>query len=231
MDKMLCLRRGVNVKNKLFRVLTVMLIIVLGFVGVSTKALKNYDVLMVESEEHLGQGTLQRRIVHGMYIPKNCVWTMEEVFKISLDAINTVELNEIDFNVFRNYVDRRNTCLRSASIVLITVNTLKFNIDQLKENIQSCLRVVSEFTTQNCKIILVGTKMDMASPYVSNELKMFSKELNLNYIETSAKTGEGIDLLMDCIKQHVSKLHENCELAVNPKWSWRKMLFGIVGYV
>jgi small GTP-binding protein len=60
---------------------------------------------------------------------------------------------------------------------------------------------VEENCGRQCKIILVGNKIDLSEARIisSDEIMNLAKTLNTEFIEVSAKTGENVELLSDLI--------------------------------
>ena len=61
-----------------------------------------------------------------------------------------------------------------------------------------------EDSTQ-CRMFLVGNKIDLTPEVKDTEIETFCKTRNLDYFVTSAKTGEGIDVLFYAIAEVVDK--------------------------
>ena len=94
---------------------------------------------------------------------------------------------------------------RAQGIIIVFDVTNKRSFDDLKMWIDS-IKSQSKLTEdlENMPIILIGNKIDLPKRVIDKETALnFAKEQNLDYYETSAKTGEGID---NAIKEFVKKV-------------------------
>ena len=94
---------------------------------------------------------------------------------------------------------------RAQGIIIVFDVTNKRSFDDLKMWIDS-IKSQSKLTEdlENMPIILIGNKIDLPKRVIDKETALnFAKEQNLEYYETSAKTGEGID---NAIKELVKKV-------------------------
>lgn len=87
--------------------------------------------------------------------------------------------------------------LRDAHIILLCVDTSEpWN----SHNIEAWMSIIDDICIRkDKKIILVGTKVDLPSSIQLDKLRYFCHRYSLNYFQTSAKIGEGVDALLKYI--------------------------------
>ena len=93
---------------------------------------------------------------------------------------------------------------RAQGIIIVFDVTNKRSFDDLKmwiDSINSQSKLTEDL--ENMPIIIIGNKIDLPKRVIDKETALnFAKEQNLDYFETSAKTGEGIDNAMrDLVKK------------------------------
>ena len=93
---------------------------------------------------------------------------------------------------------------RAQGIIIVFDVTNKRSFDGLKmwiDSINSQSKLTEDL--ENMPIIIIGNKIDLPKRVIDKETALnFAKEQNLDYFETSAKTGEGIDNAMrDLVKK------------------------------
>jgi Ras-related protein Rab-1A len=67
-------------------------------------------------------------------------------------------------------------------------------------NIEKWISEIKNYSKENVKILIVGNKSDLENIQVSDEeIEKLCQKLNLNYISTSAKTGENTDIIFEKI--------------------------------
>ena len=97
---------------------------------------------------------------------------------------------------------------RAQGIIIVFDVTNKKSFDDLKiwiDSINSQSKLTEDL--ENMPIIIIGNKIDIPKRVIDKETALnFAKEQNLDYYETSAKTGEGIDA---AIKDLVKKVMVN----------------------
>ena len=112
---------------------------------------------------------------------------------------------------------------RAQGIIIVFDVTNKRSFDDLKMWIDS-IKSQSKLTEdlENMPIIIIGNKIDIPKRVIDKETALnFAKEQNLEYYETSAKTGEGIDsAIKDLVKKvmvYISKKNgrDNLKLIEN----------------
>ena len=70
----------------------------------------------------------------------------------------------------------------------------------------------------NPTVILVGNKCDLSSKEVDDEeIRIFAKEHNIQYFQTSAVTGEGVDEMMDALVLAIPKIEAPVETNILPQ--------------
>ncbi len=86
---------------------------------------------------------------------------------------------------------------RGADGVIIIFD--KTNIQSFY-NIEKWISEIKNYSKENVKILIVGNKSDLENIQVSDEeIEKLCQKLNLNYISTSAKTGENTDVIFEKI--------------------------------
>ena len=72
------------------------------------------------------------------------------------------------------------------------------------QNINRWLNEIKQILTPNVKIFLIGNKCDeLKREVTTEEVTLYAQELNIIYIETSAKTGDGITDIFHTIGQNM----------------------------
>ena len=112
---------------------------------------------------------------------------------------------------------------RAQGIIIVFDVTNKKSFEDLKiwiDSINSQSKLTEDL--ENMPIILIGNKIDLPKRVIDKETALnFAKEQNLEYYETSAKTGEGIDsAIKDLVKKvmvYISKKNgrDNLKLIEN----------------
>ena len=112
---------------------------------------------------------------------------------------------------------------RAQGIIIVFDVTNKKSFDDLKiwiDSINSQSKLTEDL--ENMPIIIIGNKIDIPKRVIDKETALnFAKEQNLDYYETSAKTGEGIDsAIKDLVKKvmvYISKKNgrDNLKLIEN----------------
>ncbi len=117
---------------------------------------------------------------------------------------------------------------RAQGIIIVFDVTNKRSFDDLKMWIDS-IKSQSKLTEdlENMPIILIGNKIDLPKRVIDKETALnFAKEQNLEYYETSAKTGEGIDnAIKELVKKvmvYINKKNGTDNLKLNENSSKRK---------
>ena len=93
---------------------------------------------------------------------------------------------------------------RAQGIIIVFDVTNKKSFEDLKiwiDSINSQSKLTEDL--ENMPIIIIGNKIDIPKRVIDKETALnFAKEQNLDYYETSAKTGEGIDsAIKDLVKK------------------------------
>ncbi len=117
---------------------------------------------------------------------------------------------------------------RAQGIIIVFDVTNKKSFDDLKmwiDSINSQSKLTEDL--ENMPIILIGNKIDLPKRVIDKETALnFAKEQNLDYYETSAKTGEGIDnAIKELVKKvmvYINKKNGTDNLKLNENSSKRK---------
>lgn len=93
---------------------------------------------------------------------------------------------------------------RGASGIIVVYDT---SCEKSFKNLKNWINGVTKNTYQNVKIIIAGNKCDLIdSREVSKEkIIEYSKELNLPFIEVSAKTNYNIDIMFEILIREIIK--------------------------
>lgn len=87
--------------------------------------------------------------------------------------------------------------LRNAKVILCCFHEPKL------EQVESIIRKYKLFEIDNIHIILIATKMDVAklydNPNMYDNIQKYADEMNIPLIHTSAKTGAGINKMLELI--------------------------------
>ena len=112
---------------------------------------------------------------------------------------------------------------RAQGIMIVYDVTNKKSFDDLKmwiDSINSQSKLTEDL--ENMPIILIGNKIDIPKRVIDKETAInFAKEQNLDYYETSAKTGKGVDTaIQELVKKvmvYISKKNgrDNLKLSEN----------------
>ena len=92
----------------------------------------------------------------------------------------------------------------AKGIIVVYDTSDKATYDNLKEWMKTIKDNASEFV----EIMLVGNKIDLPKQVSSDEGKAYAKENTVNFVETSAKTGTGVEKLFDSIVKNIIKRDE-----------------------
>ena len=117
---------------------------------------------------------------------------------------------------------------RAQGIIIVFDVTNKRSFDDLKmwiDSINSQSKLTEDL--ENMPIIIIGNKIDLPKRVIDKETALnFAKEQNLEYYETSAKTGEGIDnAIKELVKKvmvYINKKNGTDNLKLNENSSKRK---------
>ena len=103
----------------------------------------------------------------------------------------------------------------SHGIILI------YDVTSLKtfENVKSWVSQIHEEISDKVVIYLVANKIDMddSRKVTKEEGKKLAEELDVPFVETSAKTGENIDYIFSDISERIDKVFGNIQRAVHNK--------------
>ena len=103
----------------------------------------------------------------------------------------------------------------SHGIILI------YDVTSLKtfENVKSWVSQIHEEISDKVVIYLVANKIDMDDlrKVTKEEGKKLAEELDVPFVETSAKTGENIDYIFSDISERIDKVFENIQRVAHNK--------------
>ena len=117
---------------------------------------------------------------------------------------------------------------RAQGIIIVFDVTNKKSFEDLKiwiDSINSQSKLTEDL--ENMPIIIIGNKIDIPKRVIDKDTALnFAKEQNLDYYETSAKTGEGIDsAIKDLVKKvmvYISKKNGRDNLKLSESSQKRK---------
>jgi GTPase SAR1 family protein len=72
-------------------------------------------------------------------------------------------------------------------------------------NLKEWLKTIQENADQGVEIILVANKIDLPRQVSTDEGKSFSSEVKISLVETSAKTGTGVDKAFETLIRNIIK--------------------------
>jgi len=149
--------------------------------------------LLVLGESNVGKSSLVLRYVESsfsdMYISTIGVDFKFKQFKTS-DG-KTVKIQIWDTAGQERFRTITQSYYRRANGVLVI-----FDLTDKKtfERIHEWMEEVKSYTTPKVSVVLVGNKCDKEDRVIDiNEAKELAKSLGIEYVETSAKTGRGVD--------------------------------------
>lgn len=158
----------------------------------------------------------------------------------------TINNKRVNVRVFLNYDEKDANHLEFNGVdgvvfVYDPTNSVSF------DNIKQWKQLADRHCTENCKGILVATKNDLRNENSvdSNFAKEFAANLNLDFIETSAKTSSNVQTVFETIASHIinnvqrsQKTQELQPVIVHKSWRWgnclqliRPILFALAGLV
>ena len=89
-------------------------------------------------------------------------------------------------------------------IIVVYDTSDKATYDNLKE----WIKTIKENARESVEITIVGNKIDLPKQVSSDDGKAYAKLNNVNFVETSAKNGTGVEKLFDSIVNNILKRHE-----------------------
>ena len=148
-----------------------------------------------------GKTCIINRFVYGSNAQKECrteVATIGEQFyhkNISLGD-KDYRLEIIDTAGQQKFYSTSHMLVRNVEGILLVFDIQRR--DSLLEGIPKMLKLLDAAKADATRIILVGNKVDLKSREVtSSEAEQYARELGVQYIETSAKTGENVQKLFE----------------------------------
>lgn len=151
----------------------------------------------------------------------------------------------IGSNYYTDVRDARNNFssgIQGVILVYDPKDQVSFN------NISVWSRLVDQNCSENCKRILVSTKNDQKNDKIvdNNTAKDYATENNMDFIETSSKTGDNIQLAFERLVSHI--IHDTTKTEERPVqaskapsrrvWAWERCmpiikpaLFAIAGII
>jgi len=161
-----------------------------------------YKVLII-GDSGAGKSCLLVKYTDDVYT-ENYISTIGVDFRIKTVSINNkkVKLQLWDTAGQERFRNLTNSYYRNAHFVSII-----FDITRLEtfENIYKWMDEVIKYARPDVHILLVGTKSDLSEiREVSHDMiNNITKQLNVKYVETSAKTGSNVDCVFNMICQHL----------------------------
>ena len=157
-----------------------------------------------------GKTCIINRFVHGSY-PLEVFLTLGEDFyykNISLGD-KDYRLQIIDIAGLEKFYSTAHMLVRNVDGILLVFDIQRR--DSLLEGIPKMLKLLDAAKADATGIILVGNKVDLKSREVtSSEAEQYARELGVQYIETSAKTGENVQKLFE---EMTREIYETLDLS------------------
>ena len=148
-------------------------------------------------ETGTGKTCIINRFVHGSY-PREVFLTLGEDFyykNISLGG-KDYRLKIIDTAGLEKFYSTAHMLVRNLDGILLVFDIHRR--DSLLEGIPKMLKLLGAAKTDATRMILVGNKVDLEFRQVTSlEAEQYARELGVQYIETSAKTGENVQKLFE----------------------------------
>jgi DnaJ family protein C protein 27 len=120
----------------------------------------------------------------------------------------TVKIDFFDLSGDSNYIEVRNEFYTNVDGVILTFDvTNKRSFESLRTTWQEEVGEYG-FTTPSAMttVIIVGTKIDNRTREVTEQDGLaFAIQNNVTYFETSAKTGEGVDVIFEYMLQELTR--------------------------
>ncbi|MHA1298744.1 MAG: GTP-binding protein [Candidatus Helarchaeota archaeon] len=162
--------------------------------------------LVVLGNEAVGKTSLIRRFIEKSfkedYKSTIGVSILNKTYELSENV--SVTLNIWDLagqQMFRNI---RKTYLEGAQSAVLVYDVTRQDtfeaINSWLDELQEPMRSESKFI-----IMLIGNKIDLKRKVTFEEAKNFSKNMNIPYLETSAKTGDNVDKAFGALCYHLIK--------------------------
>jgi len=129
------------------------------------------------------------------------VTLVEKSFKVEDRIVRIIIWDTAGQETFRSLTRSYYRGAQGAILVFDLSNAASFF------NVEKWLNDVRE-NSENAQILLVGNKSDLAHRQVSQEEALsLAKKYSLNYMETSAKSGEGVNRAFQLLLIDIHKIH------------------------
>ena len=149
--------------------------------------------MLLLGDPAVGKTTLVTKFVHGMFSSDYKMTIGVDIMKKDI----TIDNNKIILSIwdiagqdrFRNF---RNIFYKGSSGALIIFDlTRRTSFD----NLSKWINELKEYTNENVPFIIIGNKSDLIemTTVKKTDIMKFIEKNKFNYIETSAKTGNGVD--------------------------------------
>ena len=157
-----------------------------------------------------GKTCIINRFVYGSNAQEVCTTLGEDFYykNISLGDKDYL-LQIIDTAGHQKFYSTAHMLLRNVDGILLVFDIQRR--DSLLEGIPKMLKLLDPAKADATRIILVGNKVDLKSREVtSSEAEQYARELGVQYIETSAKTGENVQKLFE---EMTREIYETLDLS------------------
>lgn len=164
-----------------------------------TKARYDFKILLV-GDGGVGKTSLLIRYIDNMF-SFDYMNTIGVQFMKKIIHINDITINLViwDISGQSKFTDYRHIFFKQSKAVILVYDIT--NADSFKNLNKYWLNDVREFSGLKTQIIIVGNKIDLneSRKVKKREGKKFSKINDAMFLETSAKTGENVNILFEKI--------------------------------
>lgn len=154
--------------------------------------------IVIIGDENVGKTSIVNNIMHKKNVTCPTIGAMYSFYKI--DDTNGIEIWDVAGSA--RYLSLLKIYYRKTDTIILV-----YDMSEI-DSLDRLINIISEIEkTQIAKFIVVGNKMDLCLnvPKMNSHVKkLFKNHKVIEYINTSAKTGENIKLLLDTIIIHFS---------------------------
>lgn len=164
---------------------------------------QEYTKIIIIGEQAVGKSSIIMRYVDQDF-DLNMIGTAGVDFRKKLINIDGNEIKLMIFDTagqqrFRSITKNFYRECKGVILVYDVSDATSFS------NLKDWLSSIKQHANEGVEILLVGNKIDLPRQVQTDEGKQFSKESNVPLVETSAKTGQGVEKSFETIIRNIIK--------------------------
>jgi len=176
--------------------------------------------VVIVGEANVGKTSMLFRFTEGNFISQSSIATLETDYKWKM--MNDAEGKQFKMFIWDTAGQERFRSVTSSLFHGVAGVMLAFDISDrgsFDQKIPDWIELVKGYTFTDTPILLVGNKTDLEDKrkVTKEEAQKFAKERGLEYVETSAKDGKGINESFDVLLRVILQRVEKKEKATNDK--------------